>query len=1033
MPILRRILRAAALLTLAAGSGLAAAEPVALPAPEWIAVSGDWKITDGRIAELSDGVAPGDRPLWSTAGSPAWKNYLFRARVSTADGVGSLYLAARWRNQDNCYAVRYSDPHRVLELLRIVDGRETVLARAEGAGEASPQKQPLELSIRVEGNRLTAKAGKVELSAVADAFSSGAVAVGTSHRQGFFDRCEVELLPEKSPARELVIEPEFRRRVFRPEEKEIPLVFRVLNPTGVRISGAEFRMRIDAALPEEKWKLPALAPGKAAEVKLLFPAGSLRSADYAVSCEVVSAEGKSLAATELLLSVVPPENPARFPLLLWDGIDSGEELARLGFTASAVPSFFFVSGFAQEKEKQLERTLAAVERNEEYLRNGVASLLKIDTRRYWDKKQFADLLMKNASDKLQLSGDICHNHPAYRRALEESLEALGRRLEGSPSVRLLLFDSETENEERKLFQCFHPECLALAKQAGFDPLPAGVNRVWGMVGASLYGKKDHPAVLPDHSPEFDFIRWWWLNGSGFVESRARAAEILKKHLPEARTFHDPILRNPAFLGRDRGMDFVSHWTYTNPSPLAVLENIDEMEAAVGGKKPVVPNLQLFWYTNEVVGELTSSADKKKAAEEAASFVEARDAIHFGRFMTISPDHLREALWLALSRPVEAIMLDGGSAISTTPGTYAATNPDTAEALAEFSDRVLRPYGPMLRKMTGSPARVAMLQSVYSSLYGRTGNYGNANRIFADVYNSAILAQLQPRILYEESLGELEKFEVLLVPDTRFLSESGFAAVKRFLESGRTVITDTGSRIPLAGIVKLPFEETAKLSAADREAAWRRGAKLLLKTLEEKKFQRLVSSPSDNLVISRRLGDGDQAIFLINDSRTAGDYVGRFGKVLEAGVPQRAEVKFSPELTAQGRVLYDVAARRKVVLEKGGAAFFLPPGGGRLLYLASAELTGLKAKIAPTVRRGEKIRLRAELLAAGPVKGTQALEVELRDSAGRRHVSSGYYCLTNGVFELKIPIARNDRAGYWTVICTDLIAGHRAEAAFQVMP
>ena len=155
MPILRRILRAAALLTLAAGFPLAAAEPVALPAPEWIAVSGDWKIADGRIAELSDGVAPGDRPLWSTAGSPAWKNYIFRARVSTADGVGSLYLAARWRNQDNCYAVRYSDPHRVLELLRIVDGRETVLARTEGAGDASPQKQPLELSIRVEGNRLT--------------------------------------------------------------------------------------------------------------------------------------------------------------------------------------------------------------------------------------------------------------------------------------------------------------------------------------------------------------------------------------------------------------------------------------------------------------------------------------------------------------------------------------------------------------------------------------------------------------------------------------------------------------------------------------------------------------------------------------------------------------------------------------------------------------------------------------------------------------------------------------------------------------
>ena len=86
-----------------------------------------------------------------------------------------------------------------------------------------------------------------------------------------------------------------------------------------------------------------------------------------------------------------------------------------------------------------------------------------------------------------------------------------------------------------------------------------------------------------------------------------------------------------------------------------------------------------------------------------------------------------------------------------------------------------------------------------------------------------------------------------------------------------------------------------------------------------------------------------------------------------------------------------------------------------------------------VRRGEKIRLRAELLAAGPVRGTQALEVEIRDSAGRCHASSGYYSLTNGAFELEIPVARNDRRGYWTVICTDLIAGHRAEAAFQVNP
>ena len=67
-------------------------------------------------------------------------------------------------------------------------------------------------------------------------------------------------------------------------------------------------------------------------------------------------------------------------------------------------------------------------------------------------------------------------------------------------------------------------------------------------------------------------------------------------------------------------------------------------------------------------------------------------------MTISPDHVREAVWLAMSRPVDAIMLDGGSSISTTPGTYANTNPDTAEALAAVSDTLVKPYGPMLKAM-----------------------------------------------------------------------------------------------------------------------------------------------------------------------------------------------------------------------------------------------------------------------------------------------------------------------------------------------
>ena len=144
----------------------------------------------------------------------------------------------------------------------------------------------------------------------------------------------------------------------------------------------------------------------------------------------------------------------------------------------------------------------------------------------------------------------------------------------------------------------------------------------------------------------------------------------------------------------------------------------------------------------------------------------------------------------MSRPVDAIMLDGGSSISTTPGTYANTNPDTAEALAAVSDTLVKPYGPMLKAMNRGPGRVAVLQSAASSLYGRTGNYGNSNKLFADVYNSILFAQLQPDILFDESAGQLERYDVLIVPDTRFLTGSVRDAVVKFAASkGKLVIVD----------------------------------------------------------------------------------------------------------------------------------------------------------------------------------------------------------------------------------------------------
>ncbi len=994
-------------------------------APGWVPLTGNWKqMDDGGWAELSDGVGEGNRPLWLAGANPEELSRL-SAEVSTLDGVGDLYLAAGWRNADNFYALRYSDPHRKLELLRVADGRETVLAETENAGKISPQKEPLRLELRLAGGVLTGRAGETELSAVVgEQASPGAVALGTRYRQGIFRRMELGSATVPAGVR-ATIRREGWRNIFRQGEKNVPLKFDVTSPVPV-----ELTVRFADGVPERKLTVDA-ARGEARSVTVGFPAGSLRPGDYPVSVRA-TANGRVIGVWDQVLTVAPDPDPGRFPVILWDSIDSLPELARLGFTAASVP-FFFTSKYTADPKGHLDAVTAAVRKAEAGMPYGVGSLIKMDLRRGWDKTRYADWMMKDAGGNNQLSGDICHNHPGFRRAAADSAEALGKALADAKNPAYVLFDSETENEERKLTRCHHPDCLKRAAEAGFPEVPPHLDRTWAMVGVSLgnLAKQAKQGVVPGDSPEERFLKWWWLHGSGFVDSRAEAAEILGKHLPEAKRFHDPILRNPPYLGRDRGMDFVSHWTYTNPSPLALLENIDEMRAAVGYAKPVAPNIQLFWYTNEVIGTFENAADRSRQAEEAAAAAEARDAVHFGRFVTISPDHLREALWLAMSRPVESVMLDGGSAISTTPGTYAATNPDTAEALAEVSDQLIRPYGPMLGNMTGSPARVALIQSAASTLIGRTGNFGNANKYFADVYNSVLLAQLQPEILFEESIDRLGRYEVLILADMKILPRKVYDAVLAFAAQGKTVLMDRACPLEIPGAVRVGFPVTEKLGPAEQQQAWQDAAAALEKVLAGRGFVRPVSSPDPAVIIGTRTGDGDRAIFVVNDARRAGTYVGRFGKVLDAGIPRKVRVNFTPELTAGGRVVYDTASRR--ALDPAGAELFLPAGGGRLLYVAESEITGLELTVGPRVRRGESATVKLRLSGRKGLRGAQAVELDVRDADGRRNSRSGYYALRDGSLEVTLPAALNDTPGFWRVTALDLIAGNRAEAALEVLP
>lgn len=577
--------------------------------------------------------------------------------------------------------------------------------------------------------------------------------------------------------------------------------------------------------------------------------------------------------------------------------------------------------------------------------------------------------------------------------------------------------------------CFHEhDRVAFRKAAGVD-IPEQVTAKNGVRYASL---ADFPVdrIVADDHPLLTFYRWFWKDGDGWNPLHTQVHAGLKSTgRDDLWTFFDPAVRVPSLWGSGGGVDVVSQWTYSYPDPLKIGQAADELFAMAAGRpgQQVMKMTQIIWYRSQTAPNLPDSV-----ADRAQWELDLPDA----RFITISPDHLREALWTKLSRPIRGIMYHGwGSLVPSTSGSYQFTHPGTRPALTDMLHNVVQPLGPTLLKVQQDrPTKVAVLESFASQIFANRGTHGWSGSWEADVHLILQYAQLQPRILFDETVlrDGLDNYDVLVLPACDVLTAGVAARIKAFQAAGGIVVADENLAPAITPDILL--ESRRRSGKPDED---KRALQVLAQELRaelDPYVERYGESDNTDVVLRfRQYGEADY-LFAINDRRTFGDYVGHHGRVMEQGLPAAARLT----VRRRSAAVYDLAAHSIVQHESTaeGIAFDADfgPGGGGLYLILPRQIKELKLAVGTTARLGATMSVQVAVLdGQGPVPAVVPLELEILDPEGRRAEFSGAHAAVDGQLRVTVDLASNDLAGVWTVRATDNASGRVAQASVRIEP
>ncbi|MBN8422681.1 MAG: LamG domain-containing protein [Verrucomicrobia bacterium] len=807
------------------------------------------------------------------------------------------------------------------------------------------------------------------------------------------------------------------RSVWRRMETAKPVEIIVTNLKREMMKGTALKVSFGGKT--EDFIVPDLAAGKSFTAKYVINT-ALKAADYELRTRFES--GDYATEQSITLKIVP-RIPERMPVIMWGA--NGEEMERvkdLGFT-------HFIGLGADYSEMWHQKKIVPPAKPEVIaknramldgaLENGLEVIASLSPAHALESEE--KNLRVGRDGKAYARQDICASLPDFASFFQVVGMSVAKAYGDHPAFTTALIDSEVRDNTQVSFNSVDVE--AYKKFAGAE-IPAEVSAKWGVDWTKM---KDFPAdrVIADDHPILKYLRWFWTVGDGWNGLHTALHKGVKNS--KVWTFFDPAVRQPSIGGAGGGVDVISHWTYTYPDPLKIgmcADQLFAMSAATGRNQRVMKMTQLIWYRSQ-----TAPIGSKAPGEVVAW----QDHDPEAAYITIAPMHLKEALWTKISRPIQGIMYHGWQSLVETgsPGGYRFTNSNTAPVLKQLLHEVIEPLGPSLMAIPDERSEVAFLESFTSQMFAHRGSYGNNTDWAADVWLALQHAHVQTDIVYEETLlkNGLSGRKVLVMPYCDVLTKALVTRIQDWQKKGGKIVADEFLCPALKADFLLPSFKRVKKADEDK-------AKVLEMAGTVGGFglpQKAMCDNPEIIVRTRKFGDATY-VFVVNDKREFGSYVGQHGLVMENGVPSSGVVS----LKVESANVYELTGTQFIVPKRGADGVMswpvdLGPCDGRIFMVMPKPLLGLKLEVPENAVVGNSAKIAVSITTTqeAPTKAVIPVRVDIRDANGKAAEGSGFYAAENGIVEIKLDLAPNEDPGSWEVRVKELASGMEARKWMRV--